>query len=200
MQIAPLAGQMVRDIRVTAAQAAHPTRQPPARPMTYTRQPTAHTAGQAARSEVSAIPALEEAATQKPAELVFAANPTASENPPPAARPTQRPKQASEAERLPEWARELMEQSGITDTAQQSAVFNGAASRQMNWTAPGAMPAQHQGKPAAEPAELSFKEPRESEQPLYRQQISDAELRRTADKVYRMIEERLRRELRRSGR
>ena len=38
------------------------------------------------------------------------------------------------------------------------------------------------------------------EMTAYRQTISDAEIQRTADKVYRILEERLRREMRRSGR
>ncbi len=50
------------------------------------------------------------------------------------------------------------------------------------------------------PAELSFRERGETEESAARQTISDAELQRTADKVYKIIEERLRRELRRSGR
>jgi hypothetical protein len=53
---------------------------------------------------------------------------------------------------------------------------------------------------ASGPAELSFVEHAQPEESAYRQPISDAELQRTADKVYRLIEERLRRELRRSGR
>lgn len=191
MQPAPAAGSAMRDMRVAAAQSARPKAHAP-RPMTHIRQQLI------SHPEASAIPASEENTPREPLELFFATSAAVAENTPPAARPTERAKQESEAERLPAWAKELMEQSGITDTAQQSAVFSGAASRQMNWTA--AMPAQPQGKPITNPPELSFKEHMESEEPLYRRQISDAELRRTADKVYRMIEERLRRELRRSGR
>ena len=42
--------------------------------------------------------------------------------------------------------------------------------------------------------------PAAAEEAPKRQPISDAEIQRTADKVYRILEERLRRELRRSGR
>ena len=54
---------------------------------------------------------------------------------------------------------------------------------------------------AALPAEMQHKQRAETdEQDPRRKMEREAELRRTADRVYRMIEERLRRELRRSGR
>jgi hypothetical protein len=110
-------------------------------------------------------------------------------------------------EELPQWARELLEQSGVTDAAQQNRILRsisapGAQSGQISWSAPGAGMAGKEASPAAvRPVELSFKEPGQpTEESEYRFPISDAELQRTADRVYRIIEERLRRELRRSGR
>ena len=63
----------------------------------------------------------------------------------------------------------------------------------MQWTAPAAVPQTpnitYHAKPPAAPAP-----------PVQPAALSDRELRRAADKIYRMIEERLRREMRRSGR
>ena len=122
----------------------------------------------------------------------------------PTLRPTERAAKDENIDRLPSWAQELLEQSGVTDAVQQKAVFSNASgtspsARQISWTAP-AMSNPLQNRSISGPADLSYKEQRESEETPYQPRISDAELQRTADKVYRMIEERLRRELRRSGR
>ena len=63
---------------------------------------------------------------------------------------------------------------------------------QIEWTAPGAVP---------KAAPIVFRENKqpEAQHPAAPARLSDSELRRAADKVYRMIEDRLRRELRRSG-
>lgn len=86
----------------------------------------------------------------------------------------------------------------------------GAPGRQIQWNAPSGvhLPAagtapvfsSRSADQITQPAAMEWKAPGgdgtgESAKPL-----SDAEIRRTADKVYRLIEERLRRELRRSGR
>ena len=116
------------------------------------------------------------------------------------------------AEDLPPWAKEMLERAG------SSAAKPGAPQKQMEWTAPwarggstapaGAQPAapaqpamRQPANAAALPAEMQHKQRAETdEQDPRRKMEREAELRRTADRVYRMIEERLRRELRRSGR
>jgi hypothetical protein len=141
-----------------------------------------------------------------PPELIFAptapmpdAEPPAGEAPASSEEPPR-----FDASELPAWARELLEQSGVTDTVQQTAIFAGktgaqSGAGQISWSAPGmANPVQSAKRTG--PAELSFRERGETEESAARQTISDAELQRTADKVYKIIEERLRRELRRSGR
>ena len=155
-----------------------------------------------------AIPAPEPAPTAEQPELYFAATAQtearAAEDAP-AARPTQKPAREEKTE-LPDWAKELLEQSGVTDAVNQVAVFSGAANsaqspRQITWSAPAAAnPLMRKSGDSSGPADLMFKERGEAEETPYKPQISDAELQRTADKVYRLIEERLRRELRRSGR
>ncbi len=154
-----------------------------------------------------AIPAPEPTPTAEQPELYFAAagqtEARAAEDAP--ARPTQKPAREEKTE-LPGWAKELLERSGVTDTASQTVVFSSAAdaaknARQINWSAPvTANPIMQRSRDGSGPADLTFKERGEAEETPYKPQISDAELQRTADKVYRMIEERLRRELRRSGR
>ena len=116
------------------------------------------------------------------------------------------------AEDLPPWAKEMLERAG------GSAAKPGTPQKQMEWTAPwarggstapaGAQPAapaqpamRQPANAAALPAEMQHKQRAETdEQDPRRKMEREAELRRTADRVYRMIEERLRRELRRSGR
>jgi hypothetical protein len=150
------------------------------------------------------IPVTAEA--QEPASLIFAAPSQGAENAmeESGTRPVRKAQQDN-TESLPPWAKELLEKSGVTDTTTQIAAFNGqqagsSGGRQITWTAPGAG-AGTQSRTADEgPAQIEYRERSGSEETPYRPQISDAEIQRTADKVYRIIEERLRRELRRSGR
>ena len=119
------------------------------------------------------------------------------------ARPT-RKAQEDKNESLPVWAKELLEQAGVTDTAQQAAAFRGKldganGSRQISWNAP-QVAAPSRGREISQPAELSFKEGSQREEIASQPRITEAELQKTADRVYRILEERLRRELRRSGR
>ena len=139
-----------------------------------------------------------EAELPEPTDLVFAPPAQSGETWPEEApaRPAQKA-EGNKAGSLPNWAKELLDKAGVTDTAQQDAAFSGsgaAAGRQISWTAP------KQSTPAAQPVEMSFKEKNGQEETAAEPRFSDAEIRRTADKVYRIIEERLRRELRRSGR
>ena len=119
------------------------------------------------------------------------------------ARPT-RKAQEDKNDSLPVWAKELLEQAGVTDTAQQAAAFRGkldgaSGSRQISWNAPQAA-APSRSREITQPAELSFKERSQTEETASQPRITEAELQKTADRVYRILEERLRRELRRSGR
>ena len=160
-----------------------------------------------AAPEEGAIPAPVPEAEMLPelSELVYA--PTArtgdygeGETP---ARPT-RKAQEDKNDSLPVWAKELLEQAGVTDTAQQAAAFRGKldganGSRQISWNAPQAA-APSRSREITQPAELSFKERSQREETASQPRITEAELQKTADRVYRILEERLRRELRRSGR
>lgn len=123
---------------------------------------------------------------------------------------------------LPQWARELLEKPGAPvggagPAAWQAAKggvpgqppgllpgtappVGGAAGGMIQWMAPGArLPG---GEGTAQPAAIQHRERAEGERQYPRRApgLSEAEMQRTADKVYRIIEERLRRELRRSGR
>ena len=102
---------------------------------------------------------------------------------------------------LPQWAQRLLEKPAGPDARQGGRITYSAPpqaqqqapGRQIQWTAPAATP---------RPADITYhaKPPAEAAQPAQPAALSDRELRRAADKIYRMIEERLRRELRRSGR
>ena len=185
----------LRDVRVTAQNV---------RSLLHTPEPGARPTGRAEEAAPGelALPVPGPEATA-PAELVYAALPQGGEPAPEetALRPVEKAAREDPAESLPPWARELLEQNGGGDAVQKTILPGGtkASPRQITWTAPGAMPGQP-ARTASGPAEISFKEPRQAEENEYRTPISDAELQRTADKVYRLIEERLRRELRRSGR
>ena len=107
-------------------------------------------------------------------------------------------KASSQASALPDWAQRFLQQPAGADrqnTQRFSAVQQQPAAvppGQIEWTAPGAVP---------KAAPIVFRENKqpEAQHPAAPARLSDSELRRAADKVYRMIEDRLRRELRRSG-
>ena len=107
-------------------------------------------------------------------------------------------KASSQASALPDWAQRFLQQPAGADrqnTQRFSAVQQQTAAvppGQIEWTAPGAVP---------KAAPIVFRENKqpEAQHPAAPARLSDSELRRAADKVYRMIEDRLRRELRRSG-
>lgn len=117
--------------------------------------------------------------------------------------PKQPEKESAATQNLPAWARELLEKP----QAQTAGAAPSGQSRQIQWTAPQAVPvpAARTSPPAnaaAVPPSLLHRERGgDDERSSAAQQAErEAEIRRTADKVYRIIEERLRRELRRSGR
>ena len=127
---------------------------------------------------------------------------------------------------LPSWAQDMLRRTGgITNdqfTAPNSIQFdanrNGTNSsgippfsggrqrppagtgRQITWTAPGAIPAAASAPQAGSPP-MVFRERENSQenQSLQNRTMDEREIRKTADKVYRLIEERLRKELRRGG-
>ncbi len=107
-------------------------------------------------------------------------------------------KASSQTSALPDWAQRFLQQPAGADrqnTQRFSAVQQQTAAvppGQIEWTAPGAVP---------KAAPIVFRENKqpEAQHPAAPARLSDSELRRAADKVYRMIEDRLRRELRRSG-
>lgn len=107
-------------------------------------------------------------------------------------------KASSQASALPDWAQRFLQQPAGADrqnTQRFSAVQQQPAAvppGQIEWTAPCAVP---------KAAPIVFRENKqpEAQHPAAPARLSDSELRRAADKVYRMIEDRLRRELRRSG-
>ena len=107
---------------------------------------------------------------------------------------------------LPDWAQRFLQQPmQPTSTAQQGSAVQhptavGAqpptasrtAAQQIEWTAPNAV------SPAASIVYAEHK-PQPAQPQPQAMRLSDSELHRAADKVYRIIEERLRKELRRSG-
>ena len=111
-----------------------------------------------------------------------------------------RPQPAMESEyvrSLPDWAQKfLRESSGQSLAEREMVVAQKIASlppqeEQVQWTAPNYRP----------PATIAYREKAEKTLPRSQPEpgISDAELQRTADRVYRMIEDRIRRERRRLG-
>lgn len=118
----------------------------------------------------------------------------------PPSQPSAPPVERKEEPALPQWAQRLLEKPDTPDPRQSWRVAAASgqqppppAGRQIQWTAPAAIPqAPHITYRAMQPAEPVPPVPPAS--------ISDRELRRATEKIYRMIEERLRRELRRSGR
>ena len=70
----------------------------------------------------------------------------------------------------------------------------------VEWTAPGALPAD--SSVTTRPVDMKFRQKAAGEENAAGAKapaMSEAEVQKTAEKVYRIIEERLRRELRRSG-
>ena len=99
---------------------------------------------------------------------------------------------------LPDWAKNFLKNSwnesgssGAMGVAREIAVLS-QPEEQVQWTAPNYHPPE---------AAVVYREKEKSVQPPSKRefQISETELQRTADRVYRMIEERIRRERRRLG-
>ena len=177
-------------------------------PPTPGRRPTDRTADRGARQQA---PCRHGAAGRRRADSCPAASPRDGEEgelsywrPQPSV-PTPEPEE--EKSTLPQWAQELFQrnppvkapagQSGPTAWSVQppAAEKAGPAGQMMEWTAPGAVPpgapiALRTRQPEAQPPQTAAQPPH----------ITEGEVRRAADQIYKIIEERLRRELRRGGR
>ena len=114
---------------------------------------------------------------------------------------TEPPAEESEYVRgLPDWARRFLRESrdqggpAPVGTAREIAALARpeAGTETVRWTAPGC-------RPPETPITYREKRPERPEQQAGPAVISEAELQRTADRVYRIIEDRIRRERRRLG-
>ena len=111
----------------------------------------------------------------------------------------QEPEESEYVRKLPDWARRFLRssagQGGTVPSApvkQPTPAGAPQGGEQIHWTAPAYAP--------PEPMELREKtRPARQETPAAPPQLSQAELERAADQVYRMIEDRIRRERRRMG-
>lgn len=99
--------------------------------------------------------------------------------------------QATSGHALPEWGTRFLDLTAQSSNKRGFMQAQTAKTGQIEWTAPQAV---------RRPAHMVYREDRETQRTAPPPMLSEGELRRTADKVYRMIQERLRRELRRSGR
>ncbi len=155
-------------------------------------------------------------------ELTFLQLSVPDREAPPADGDTAMGLDAGYVKKLPQWARELLQKPSFAGAA-ESPFRSGAEPKrtpapapdagaarggQIHWTAPGAarpgqsVPVFQTQFPDAvlRPAAIEWKDRGKNETAGAPRPFSEAELRRTADRVYALIEERLRRELRRSGR
>ncbi len=122
--------------------------------------------------------------------------------PPPEPQPGGEPFQEEESEfvrSLPDWARRFLKQSRSPSAPHTMGVARDIATvpppqqaENVQWTSPNYHPPQ---------ATITHREKKQEEGPKAAQEvhISEAEIQRTADRVYRIIEDRIRRERRRLG-
>ena len=141
------------------------------------------------------------AAAPEPLELSYGPVPAGAAPPDPAqtAGESASPAESAYVKSLPDWARRFLRE-GAAQSVQSMGTARNIASLPsqgegdaVQWTAPNyrppAAPMTYREKPGREERQAGQQAPR----------ISEAELQRTADRVYRMIEDRLRRERRRLG-
>ena len=141
------------------------------------------------------------AATPEPLELSYGPVPAGAAPPDPAqtAGESASPAESAYVKSLPDWARRFLRE-GAAQSVQSMGTARNIASLPsqgegdaVQWTAPNyrppAAPMTYREKPGREERQAGQQAPR----------ISEAELQRTADRVYRMIEDRIRRERRRLG-
>ena len=141
------------------------------------------------------------AAAPEPLELSYGPVPAGAAPPDPAqtAGESASPAESAYVKSLPDWARRFLRE-GEAQSVQSMGTARNIASLPaqgegdtVQWTAPNyrppAAPMTYREKPGREERQAGQQAPR----------ISEAELQRTADRVYRMIEDRIRRERRRLG-
>lgn len=141
------------------------------------------------------------AAAPEPLELSYGPVPAGAAPPDPAqtAGESASPAESAYVKSLPNWARRFLRE-GAAQSVQSMGTARNIASLPsqgegdaVQWTAPNyrppAAPMTYREKPGREERQAGQQAPR----------ISEAELQRTADRVYRMIEDRIRRERRRLG-
>lgn len=141
------------------------------------------------------------AAAPEPLELSYGPVPAGAAPPDPAqtAGESTSPAESAYVKSLPDWARRFLRE-GAAQSVQSMGIARNIASLPsqgegdaVQWTAPNyrppAAPMTYREKPGREERQAGQQAPR----------ISEAELQRTADRVYRMIEDRIRRERRRLG-
>ena len=141
------------------------------------------------------------AAAPEPLELSYGPVPAGAAPPDPAqtAGESASPAESAYVKSLPDWARRFLRE-GAAQSVQSMGTARNIASLPsqgegdaVQWTAPNyrppAAPMTYREKPGREERQAGQQAPR----------ISEAELQRTADRVYRIIEDRIRRERRRLG-
>lgn len=143
------------------------------------------------------------AAPPEPVTLTYGPTQPAPEPsaPPPAEGPAQaRIPESDYVRSLPDWARRFLQTGGADSQVSRTmgvardiaSLPRSEAGDTVEWTAPGYHPPQ---------APIAYREKSREEQPreVREVRITDAEIQRTADQVYRIIEDRIRRERRRLG-
>lgn len=143
------------------------------------------------------------AAPPEPVTLTYGPTQTAAgpSAPPPAEGPAQaRIPESDYVRSLPDWARRFLQTGGADSQVSRTmgvardiaSLPRPEAGDTVEWTAPGYHPPQ---------APITYREKSREEQPqeVREVRITDAEIQRTADQVYRIIEDRIRRERRRLG-
>lgn len=141
------------------------------------------------------------AAAPEPLELSYGPVPAGAAPPDPAqtAGESASPAESAYVKSLPDWARRFLREGAAQSNQSMGTARNIASlpsqgeGDAVQWTAPNyrppAAPMTYREKPGREERQAGQQAPR----------ISEAELQRTADRVYRMIEDRIRRERRRLG-
>jgi len=105
---------------------------------------------------------------------------------------------------LPAWAQNFLKNGSVAENPDAGSAFptaardisvlpgSGVETGQMRWSAP-----QRWMAPQRRPAELSLRQKEEPQTTRPQEKLSDTEIRHMADKVYKLIEDRIRRERRR---
>lgn len=204
---------LARDIRVNRGDAAPeagdtPLRTPP--PIQYlTDRPTGEDASGVSAGPAQVASHLSGTASPgvspitQPLSLTYGPVPGNPSSPPSEPQPDGEPSPAEESDfvrSLPDWARRFLKQSRTPSAASHamgvardiSTIPPAQEPETTQWVAPNYQPPQ---------AVITHREKKQEERPRQAQevQISEAEIQRTADRVYRIIEDRIRRERRRLG-